>query len=97
MSRFSDKLEKAAAVQDESLGQLTDLQSQGYTTCVWQASWAPCNKCRTMNGQSFPIAAFVSGLTFSAPVFERSHVGCRCTILVQNPTTGDEVEVLAAF
>lgn len=95
MGRFNDKMQKFAAQQDESLGQLMDLKNQGYTTCVWQQSWAACMKCRGMHGLSYDITSFMSGLMHSAPIFERAHVNCRCTVLVQNPTTGDEIEVAA--
>ena len=95
MARFNDKLFKVAAQQDNSLGQLTDLMNQGFTTCVWQKSWAPCPKCVGLHGSTYNIQYFISGLAHGAPIFEKSHVNCRCVILVQNPTTGDEVEVPA--
>jgi hypothetical protein len=99
MARFSDKLFsklaarppiKVAAPYDMSLGELSYLYMEGYTTITWQASYDPCNLCATLNGQVFDLQDFISGLNHDAPFFENAHVGCRCTGLVEAGTGEDE-------
>jgi len=96
MGRFAKKLAavKLAGIQDESEGQLRDLMARGYTDVMWNKSWDPCPHCINLHGRRWRLIDFVANLRFSAPVFEKSHPNCRCSVIVSGPNLSDE-EVLA--
>lgn len=97
MSRFRTKmvLEKVAAPQDSSIARLQELLAAGSTDAVWNKNYAACPNCVGLHGMTWPLQTFIMGLMHNAPIFEKSHVGCRCSVIVQNPTTGEEEEVFA--
>ena len=74
------------APQDVSLPILEDLLSQGYADTDWETNTAAQDApCIAKDGDKQPLADFISGLQHAAPVFEKTHVGCKCTIKVTGP------------
>jgi hypothetical protein len=73
-----------AAVQDESLDILQDLLQQGFTDVEWIYRSYKCPKCRAMDGKKFKLKDFIANLQYAAPIFEKSHVGCKCLVVVKN-------------
>lgn len=72
--------------QDESLHSLQDLLNQGYNQVLWHAENSHCSKCQPLNGQTWTLSDFLSGLSHNAPIFEHSHVGDRsCYITISGP------------
>ena len=72
--------------QDESTQKLKDAQTLGYTTVEWHAGSGSCEKCKSHDLHTWTIADFLANLSHDAPVFERSHVGCRsCHLIVTGP------------
>ena len=96
MARFSKKLfRKLAAYQDMSMDQLQPLLDDGYDLVVWQSSYSPCPTCQALEGATWSLAEFISGLTHNAPMFEHSHVNCSCTLNIQSSMddTGEKMDV----
>ena len=73
---------KIAADIETSLSDLRDLLAQGYDTVEWIQSLYPCNKCRELNGEIFDLADFIKETKYNAPLFTKSHPGCRCKVKV---------------
>ena len=78
-------LEVEAANQDQTLPVLQDLLKAGYTLVTWQSSRGVKDVCRTLNRRRWNLKDFIRGLSHDAPIFEKSHVNCRCSILVTGP------------
>jgi len=72
------------AKQDVSLARLETLLNEGYVNVTWQKSASPDEVCRLLHGQRWKLAEFISGLEHEAPIFEVSHVNCRCTVVVRH-------------
>lgn len=68
--------------QDESLYILEDLEKDGYQEVRWQTGNSQCFTCNDLNDQVWPLADFLYFTKHEAPVFSKSHVGCRCSLLV---------------
>lgn len=81
---------QAAPPVDTSTAQLEDLQSKGYSEVTWKAPNAMCYTCQELNDQTWPIDEFIAYTKHDAPIFSKSHVGCRCSMLVRgmDPQTG---------
>jgi len=91
MARFNAKLAaKIAGIQDDSEGYLRDLMAQGYTFCQWAKGPTACSHCVMLHGRRWRLVDFVANLRFSAPIFERSHCNCKCSIIVSGPGQVDE-------
>lgn len=81
-----------AAPQDISRPVLEDLISKGYQTVRWVSSPSAVDgKCISMDGEMFPIQEFISNLQHDAPVYEKTHVGCTCTVVVSGEGLNDVV------
>lgn len=80
-----------AAPQDVSLPVLEELLREGYTEGRWVKSpSATDDKCIFMDTQSWSLEEFLEGpggygLQHAAPFYERTHVGCHCTLVVTGP------------
>jgi hypothetical protein len=85
------RLRKKAAREDVSLPPLTDLLRRGYTVVIWDAGNTTHSQCRELNQQQWELAQFLTGLEHSAPIFEHSHVGCYCTVIVRGDGLNDVV------
>jgi hypothetical protein len=70
--------------QDESLSILQDLLNQGFTDVVWIYNSYKCPKCRSLDGKKWKLKDFIANLKYEAPIFEKSHIGCKCLIAVKN-------------
>ena len=78
-----DRLSKYAAREDLSLAPLEDLLANGYTQVVWDAAKSKHGKCRELHNQKWLLQDFVSNLSHSAPIAERSHPNdTGCSIVV---------------
>lgn len=77
---------------DMSLTVLEMLKNEGYNTCIWEASPTALDMpCITLDGQEWAIEDFIRETSYSAPVFSKSHVGCKCSIRVTGPDLPDEI------
>lgn len=79
---------------DESLDVLEDLERRGYQQVRWRAANAQCFTCNDLNEEVWPIAEFLWFTKHNAPVFSKSHVGCRCFLIVTgiDQNTGIELQ-----
>lgn len=85
----------AGAPQDVSLPILEDLLGQGYDNTRWVTNaGATDGPCLVKDGDTQDLTSFVSGLLHAAPIFEKTHVGCKCHVIVSGPNLPD-VEVSA--
>lgn len=64
---------KNAAREDLTLPVLDSLINEGYEVVQWDAGSSTHSKCLDLHGQQWPLADFVSGLSHSAPMAEKSH------------------------
>lgn len=79
-----------AAPQDVSLPVLEELLADGYDTVGWHTNpGATDGPCISRDGERFALADFISGLQHAAPIFEKTHVGCKCLITVSGPGKED--------
>jgi len=91
---FANRL--LGAPQDQSLPILQDLLGQGYDTVTWRTNIGATDApCIARSGDTWPLAEFLSGLRYAAPIFEKTHVGCKCAVEVTGP--GKTTAVLTAF
>lgn len=81
-----------AANQDMSLSVLQELLDNGFDSVEW-VSEDGCNTCSNLNGTKYSLADFISNLQYAAPIFEHSHVNCKCYLIIRNTTTGEEQKV----
>lgn len=83
---FIASLKTEAAPQDVSLPVLEQLLGEGYDTCTWNTSpSATDGPCISMGGEVIPLADFIANLMYAAPLFEKTHVGCHCSVSVSGP------------
>lgn len=80
---------QAAPPVDVSLAEIEDLERQGYQWCTWMAPNAQCYRCQDLHDQVWPIREFVLLTKHEAPIFSKSHVGCRCFIKVTGVDTAN--------
>lgn len=86
------QLTKEAAPQDGSRPELERLRDEGYTTVTWRKNdTAEDVPCVDLDGKQWPINEFIEGLLHDAPIFEKSHVGCRCSLVVSGPNLDDQL------
>ena len=77
------KLKILAAPKDVSLPILLEMQAEKYTDTLWRTSAGATDApCIAKNGDQEALDAFVSGLMYEAPIFEKTHVGCQCGVEV---------------
>lgn len=74
--------------QDSSLPELQNLLQMGYTHCTWHLSDAHVitDICDELNNQTWTLEEFLSGLSHSAPLYERGHPGDLCYVTVISQT-----------
>lgn len=72
----------AVAPTDESLAQLEELQSRGYAQVEWESPNAQCFRCNDLHKQVWLINEFIAQTHHDAPMFSKSHVGCKCFLRV---------------
>lgn len=68
--------------QDMSLEPLLQLLEKGYNMVTFEAGSTSCPICKRLNGRTWTLQEFVTGLQFSAPLYERSHVQCLDSVRV---------------
>lgn len=74
------------APQDVSLPVLEELLGQGYDTVTWRTNPSATDpECIAINTNTFPLADFIANLQHAAPIYEKTHVGCHCTMVVTGP------------
>ena len=72
--------------QDESRTVLESLRNSGYQTVEWDASNSSHDVCLALHKYTWTIDEFLTGLSYDAPVFERTHPGDRsCFLIVYGP------------
>lgn len=82
-----------AANIDMSLAPLQELLYNGFDEVEWVGNEDECQQCQHLNGNKWTLEEFLSNLRYEAPIFEKSHVNCRCYLIVRNTITGDEQKV----
>lgn len=81
-----------AAPQDVSLPILEEKINEGYVEGVWNTSPSAVDSaCLARGGERFQLADFVLGLVHAAPFYEKTHVGCHCTLTISGPGLPDLV------
>lgn len=77
--------------QDDSTQKIMDCVRAGYTHCIWQLheSHPRTDICDTLYGTVFKLEDMVLNLQHNAPIFEKSHPGCGCWLLVYSEYDGD--------
>jgi len=78
--------------QDLSLPIFQNLLQMGYDFLIWhlnESEHTMIDICDELDGQEFNLDEFISGLQYSAPIFEKSHVGCNCWMEVRSRTNPD--------
>ncbi len=72
-----------AAPQDVSLPILKKLSRKGYDTGTWRTSASATDgPCIAKDGDVEQLKMYFTGLRHNAPIFEKTHVGCKCFIEV---------------
>jgi hypothetical protein len=71
--------------QDLTRPTLESLLQQGYTTVQWDSQGSREPKCMELQNMQWTLADFLTGLMHDAPMFEKSHPGCLCKIVVTGP------------
>lgn len=74
---------------DQSLQTLVDLLHQGYTQVEWISLDPQDYKCNDIHGQSWSLEDFIQLTDHSAPIYSKTHVGCRCGLIVRGPNLPD--------
>ncbi len=81
-----------AAPQDISRPIFEDLLSRGYVDTQWETNpGATDGPCLVKNGDRLPLAELIAGLVHDAPIYEKTHVGCKCQVIVSGPDLPDIV------
>ena len=87
-------MKKIEAVNtDMSLQTLQELLDNGFDEVKWVGNEDECQQCQYLNGTKWTLEEFLSNLRHEAPIFEKSHVNCRCYLIVRNTITGEEQNV----
>lgn len=69
--------------KDRSRSILQALLAKGYNIVQWDSGATVCEKCGPLHGQRWDLKQFITGLRHDAPIFERSHPGCKsCSVIV---------------
>lgn len=85
-----------AAPQDVSLPIFRSLKAKGYTDTIWHTNAGATDPpCLSKNGDRQDLSSFLFGLQHAAPIYEKTHVGCKCTIEVVG--TGKPSVMVNAF
>jgi hypothetical protein len=86
---------------DESLAQLEEFRDRGYSAVIWLAPNAQDSVCADLNNSEWPIDEFIAYTKYDAPVFSKSHVGCKCflKVLGKDKLTGEDLpqQIIVAF
>lgn len=92
MALYKASLNTYRGPQDNTGDTLLNLAVQGYTTVTWQNRESSCDKCRALDGLQWGIEDFLFGtdlptgaLAHGASMYEHSHPGCYCTLVVSGP------------
>lgn len=72
--------------QDMSLQPLQQLQNEGYNMVTFEAGSTSCPICKRINGKTWTLIQFLSGLNHQAPLYERAHVQCLDSVRVWDDT-----------
>jgi hypothetical protein len=72
-----------AAPQDVSLPIFRSLKAKGYKSTRWHTNAGATDvPCLSKDGDVQDLNSFLFGLQHAAPIYEKTHVGCKCTIEV---------------
>ncbi len=78
------------APKDVSLPIFQDLLSQGYDMTNWATDAGAVDPpCIAKNNESMPLADFIANLMHEAPIYEKTHPGCKCGVRVTGPDLPD--------
>jgi len=81
--------------QDVSREQLETLYGGGYVQVTWKRSPnAVDSKCVGLDGHIWSVDDFLRETQHDAPIYSKSHVGCRCSLIIDGENL-DPVEIFA--
>jgi len=73
----------SAAPQDVSLPIFRSLKAKGYRATRWHTNAGATDvPCLSKDGDEQDLNGFLFGLQHAAPIYEKTHVGCRCVVEV---------------
>lgn len=79
---------------DMSMVTLEMLLNEGYTTVEWETNPLSLDEpCMSMDGQTWELQDFINQTSYSAPIFSKTHVGCKCKLRVTGPGQTDQIVV----
>lgn len=103
LSEYVGEMTKSASLKREAISTIwppTDmskvtlemLRNEGYEIVTWESSPTSLDMaCAMLDGEQWNIDDFISGLSYNAPIFEKSHVGCKCRLIVSGKNLKDEI------
>lgn len=82
-----------AAPQDISMPVLEQFLADGYVDYQWNTSpSATDSACLMLDGDRGNLADLIEGgRQYSAPFYQKTHVGCHCSITISGPSLPDVV------
>lgn len=77
--------------QDESLYIFRQLIKQGYDKGIWSLheEHNEYDVCDLLDGRIFDLKELITDLEYKAPIFETSHVQCKCRLICYSTTNKD--------
>ncbi len=83
-------------LQDDSLGELSNLLQVGYDTVQWilNETHKIYDICDELNNYTWSLEEFISGLQHNAPIFEKSHPGCKCLLRITSNSNSELAEMI---
>jgi len=85
----SEIIKIIAAETDMSLYELQNALDDGFDTVEWIWDEFDYDICYDLDKQTWSLEDFIADLNYEAPIFEKSHVNCQCSIRVSNSKTGE--------
>jgi len=81
-----------AAPQDVSRPVFEQLIAEGYADTLWNTSASATDAaCIARNLERMPLADMIANLQHDAPIYEKTHVGCTCSVTVSGAGKPDVV------
>lgn len=85
MLKNKDLFKLAAVEEDTSAANLLRLLDKGYTTAKLIYGKGDCYICAKNHGMTRTITELLESSFYNAPIYEWTHVGCRCELEITGP------------
>ena len=77
---------KTARCPVDSSGEvIREWLDNGFTQAVWVNTEGACEICQPLDSQVFDLQELLSAQQHDAPIYTRSHPGCKCYLKVLRP------------